>query len=120
MNWQKAINFGLLAASLLFFTLFIGNWEENSRLRNRLDSAEQRLENMAAEHQLAISAAAEAMKAREEIHAFQKQRLCEVERELGNNPDYCGSLIPDDLRLRLENRDRDSVFPAPGGSHGAD
>lgn len=122
MSWQRTINFGLLAASVLFFTLFLGNWEENTRLRERLDSAEVRLEQMAAEHELAINAASEAMKAREEIHAFQKQRLCEVERALGNNPDFCGVVIPDDVRLRIEggtengNRGR---LPA-GGTDGAD
>lgn len=121
MSWQKTINFGLLAATVGFFTLFVGNWEENTRLRERLDHAEQRLEHMAAEHELAINAASEAMKAREEIHAYQKQRLCEVERALGNNPDFCGTLLPDDLRLRLETGpgERDCDVPAAGGIDGA-
>lgn len=94
---MKYINLFLLAGMLVCFAFWIGNWSENASLRKRMERTEGIIRNMKAEHELALAAASEAMRAREEIHEYQRQRICEAEAAMGNHPDYCSQPLPDDI-----------------------
>lgn len=102
----QGFNWMLLAGFVFCLACWLGNASENSSLHEelarkdeQLEKKEERISQMHTEHALAIQAASEALKLRKEISEHERQRMCEAERILGNNPEYCRQPVPDDVRL---------------------
>lgn len=121
LNGVSRIVIALLAAA--FFAIgssWMAWFEANTRLEAELIVFDQRFAQMAAEHKLAMEAAASAQKARDEIHAIAQSRLFRLEEIL----DDCaiGSMpLPDSLRQVLQGACAASGFTPgiPSGAHKA-
>lgn len=114
---MKYFNLGMGAAIMVLFGLFLSTWDENMSLRQRLDNAEATLGEMEEKHEHAINAAQSALRAREEIHAKQNEKIRIMENVLDANVDFGNIPVPDDIRMCWQNGDcKDSAVPAPGHS----
>lgn len=96
---MKYFNLGMAAAIVVLFGLFLSTWDENLTLRTRLDQAEITLGEMSKEHDRAINAAQSALRAREEIHAKQNEKIRIMENALDANADFGSIPVPDDIRM---------------------
>lgn len=106
----------ILAFMTFSFCAWIGNWSENSELRDRLRQNEETISYLRAEHKLAITMANEALREREKIRDAFDAKSNEVEKILKDNHNFSGILLPDNLRLRLDgNNNQDSEISAADG-----
>lgn len=121
---MQTINWLLLAALVFCLASWIGNWSENATLHEQLahkeellDKKEEQITRMHADHLMAMNAASEALKLRKEIALYERERMCQAEKALGKNPDYCNQPVPDDLRLLWQETPAASNPDGPARPH---
>lgn len=110
------IALGGVAVAIGFKLLMAANgelMETNAELHREVAAIHTKFERMKVEHQLAIKAADDAMKARDEIHSFMDKRLAGANKKLAACPDFSNMPIPDDLRLYLKEQ-CERELPASG------
>lgn len=119
---MQTINWFLLAALVFCFASWVGNWSENTHLRDQLAHKEEQLEKkeeqlaqMHSDHVMAMNAAAEAIKVRKEITDYERQRMCAAEKALGKNSAYCDGLVPDDVLLLWKDGKTGDPYGVAGG-----
>lgn len=114
---------GFMAALLFLGGLTLNVYTNSRSISKRLSDAEQTIKAMKREHDFAIEAANAALKAREEEHARNQERIAEAERVLEENADFGSLVLPDDVARLLRkdgSADADAGascgLPAPGGA----
>lgn len=104
----------VLALALFVVGSSWASWfRTNAALRSELHKFQERVEQMAIEHDKAVNAANEAMRARDEINKKFNGRLSELECTLNSCPDFSNIPIPDDLRLRWQGQESGTGFCLP-------
>lgn len=120
----KKIGIAVLGIGVILGSTAISIWKTNSverklvsaekkiaRANERLKTANAIIKQMRSEHASAIQLANTALKERMEIYENARERICEAEKRIGGNTDFCNQLMPDDI-VRLwkeQDRDRDAI-----------
>lgn len=124
----KKIGIAVLGIGVILGSTAISIWKTNSverklvsaekkiaRANERLKTANAIIKQMRSEHASAIQLANTALKERMEIYENARERICEAEKRIGGNTDFCNQLMPDDI-VRLwkeQDRDRDAISKNP-------
>lgn len=89
-----------------------------AELEERSNALTQKISEMSREHEAAMQAASEALKARDEITAAQRERGKELEAILEGVCPFADMPLPDSLRLWYENGDDnpDAASPSSGAN----
>lgn len=77
-----------------------------ARANERLKTANAIIKQMHDEHDAAIQLANTALKERMEIYQNARERICEAEKRIGSNTDFCNQLMPDDIVRLWQEQDR--------------
>ena len=91
--------------------------EANARLKLEIGQVHERFEAMSREHERALAAAGEALAARDEIRELYRKRSRDAENAIEACGDFGGQLLPEPLRLFLENACASPAASEPDGGH---
>lgn len=120
---------GLGAALLVLLCLAFSNWQAKqvstqiSDAKNKIEKAEAKLntayeiiDKMHTEHDAALEAANQALRERVEIYEAARDRICEAEKRISGNTDFCSQLVPDDIVRLWKEQDADRISKYPPSS----
>lgn len=79
----------------------------------RLATAYEIIDKMHDEHDAALEAANIALKERMEIYEAARDRICEAEKRIGGNTDFCSQLVPDDIVRLWKEQDASRISKNP-------
>lgn len=82
----------------------------------RLATAYEIIDKMHDEHDAALEAANIALKERMEIYEAARDRICEAEKRIGGNTDFCSQLVPDDIVRLWKEQDASRISKNPVSS----
>lgn len=96
---MNKLNLMLCAAIIILFALWIGNWDENTRLRFQIEQTEKVVSSLQEQQKQAMNAAANAIKARENVNEIYQKKIWDAEKSLEYVPEFDNIPIPDDIRM---------------------
>lgn len=124
----KKVGIGLIGIAIILGSTALSIWKTNSverklvnaekkiaRANERLKTANAIIKEMRSEHTAAIQLANTALKERMEIYENARERICEAEKRIGSNTDFCNQLMPDDIvqLWKEQDRARDAISKDP-------
>lgn len=83
--------------------------EANTRLKTAYDI----IDKMHTEHDTALEAANTALKERMEIYEAARDRICEAEKRIHGNSNFCDQLVPDDIVRLWKEQDAARISKNP-------
>lgn len=117
-NLPKTVWLVVGAIALFILCISFANWKtdlvsseiakaknEIAETKAKLNTAYEIIDKMHDEHEAALETANAALKERLEIYETARERICEAEKKIGGNTDFCNQLVPDDIIMLWRAQD---------------